>query len=190
MSDNFGSFKWLTGDVNYVDHGGKWYRGIGPRNYHVIELVRLGEGLLDGHNRYNVELSEVDVGALSETKQNGSVPLDDALSSCGWKLDRYESGNIIVNEDGDFIARSEGAGEERFNLVCLETLHGYGNRARFADLYGNNWRKLIREAVSTSRELDPKKHPEAHELAMGKPANALGTSQRNMMLGIIFTKER
>jgi hypothetical protein len=200
MSDNFGSFKWLTGDVNYTDHGGKWYRKVGPRNYHVIELMNWRDvtGYEDDWRKpipeadkppmYNVDLSEVDVGALAETKQNGEVPLVNALKSCGYEIS--EHGNIIQTYDQDFIARPDGAGAERFNLVCLEALHGHGNRARLADLYGNNWRKLMREAISTSRELDPKKNPEEHEAAMNEPANMIGTTQRNMMLGIIFTRDQ
>jgi len=188
MSENFGSFKWLTGDVNYVDHGGTWFRKVGNRNYHVIELRRTTwRTRRRGQSKYNVTLCEVDVGALAETKQNGSVPLVDALRSCGWLLSEY--GCIVNEHDGDFIARSDGAGAENFDMVCLDALHGYGNRAHLADLYGNNWRKLMREAISTSRELDPKKNPEEHEAAMNEPANAIGTTKRNMMLGIIFTRD-
>lgn len=183
MSDNFGSFKWLTGDVNYVDHGGKWYRKVGNRAYHVIELTSWADGE-DAKRKYNVTLCEVDVGALAETKQNGSVPLEDALRSCGWKIDTRRG---IVQEHDDELVCANGI---VFDLVCLEALHGYGNKAHLADLYGNNWRKLIREASQTSRELDPKKNPEAHEEAMVAPGNALGSSKRNMMLGIIFKEDR
>lgn len=185
MSDNFGSFKWLGGDVNYVDHGGTWYRKVGDRNYHVIELQQWND--LDNtreKTRYNVTLCEVDVGALAETKQNGSVPLKDALRSCGWKINTRRG---IVQEHDDELVCANGI---VFDLVCLEALHGHGNKARLADLCGNNWRKLIREASQTSRELDPKKNPEAHEEAMEAPGNGFMSSKRNMMLGIIFTKDR
>ena len=39
------SNKWefLTGDCNYKEYGGKWYKEVNNRCYHVIELINMHE---------------------------------------------------------------------------------------------------------------------------------------------------
>ncbi len=171
---DFGSFKFLTGDVNFTDHGGKWYRKVAPGRYHVIELS-------NGHggSRYNVTLCEVDLFALACPNNEGTAPLCGALRSCGYALDAEQG---IVNEyDGELVAKFGPV----FELVCVEAAHGYGCKAHLSDEYGSNWRKLMKAASRESRSLDD---PDAYAEAMDRPVNALGTSARNYMLGNIFSK--
>jgi len=68
-------FRFLTGDVNYTDYGGKWYRKVASTRYHVIELTNMWQDTKDKTcSQYHVSLSEVDIA---------SSQLQEALDSCG-----------------------------------------------------------------------------------------------------------
>ncbi len=185
MTDKFGSFTFLTGDMNYTDYGGKWYRKVAPGRYHVIELMNWADAV--GENeaaevgaKYNVALSEVDVFALARPNNEGVPPLCGALASCGYEINLSEG--IVQKYDGAQVAPFGPV----FELVCVEAAHGHGNKAPISDENGNNWRKLMRAAVSESRSLDD---AAAHTEAMDRGVNAIGTSAKNYMLGNLFTKE-
>jgi hypothetical protein len=168
MSDDFGAFKFLTGDVNYTDHGGKWCRHVGGRRYHVIELMNWAETVGEREAaeigaKYNVSLREVDLTDL------GDKPIRDALRSCGWEF-APENGDIECEHNGSTVC---GRWEAHFDLVIVEACHGQGSAAPIWDENGNSWRKLIRAAMRESRALD---NPEAHERAMSRPVNAIGST--------------
>jgi hypothetical protein len=54
-------FCFLTGDVNYLDYGGKWYRKVSPTRFHIIELLNMWDATGDtNQEKYYVSLCEVD----------------------------------------------------------------------------------------------------------------------------------
>ena len=173
MSDDFGSFKWLTGDVNYVEHGGKWIRRARvqgnkkARRYHVLELSMLE----DDFEKYNVSLSEIDLDVI------GPEQLSSALRSCGWELDPRRG---VVTEGGIELVVPNGI---VLDSVLVEACHGYGAIAPIDNTSGSNWRKLMVAARAVSKELDVEA---AHETAMDRPVNQLMTSASNYMQGRIF----
>ena len=38
-------WKFLTGDFNWQQYGGSWYRAVGERQYQVIELINLKDAM-------------------------------------------------------------------------------------------------------------------------------------------------
>jgi hypothetical protein len=181
QNNDFGSFKWLTGDVNYTEYGGKWCRKIGPGRYHVITLDRWSEmvGKREAKNRdmdtYNVSLSEVDLKTISEELSDDRTVLHHALKSCGWY---YDSKRGVVDEHSHDLVAPNGPVAE---LVCVEACHGYGAKAPLEEYNGNNWRKLMQEARAYSRELTSDN--EKMQEALDRPVNAIGTSAKDYMLG-------
>jgi len=170
MSKNFGSFKFLTGDVNFADYGGKWCRKVGERRYHVIELLNWEETVGEREASeigatYNVSLSEIDLDQIDTS---------DALKSCGWYLD---SDGLLFSEAGDQIADLETQ-----DLAIVDACHGYGCKAPLSDESGNSYRALIANARKLSRSLDA---PEKRAVALAKPVNALGSTALEYMRGDI-----
>ncbi len=116
--------------------GGKYVRRVGTGRYHIIEWTDMDDACgsdNEGHPRYVVELSEVDVTATpAETLQS-------AIESCGWE-------GIPDNPEAQ-----------------AETLHSYGARAPLHSGSGNNLRKIMRKARAASLELteDPDVYDEA-----------------------------
>lgn len=117
-------FRFLTGDVDYLAYGGKWYRKVADTRYHVIELTNMWEATGDKSiSQYDVELSEIDITCPQ---------LKTAMHSCG--------------PDDEELQDNE--------LVKVEALSSYGAGAPLGSWGGSNARKLIAEARSESRELD------------------------------------
>ncbi len=160
-------FKFLTGDINWSDYGGKFWRrvakGAGPTEgrFHVIEVINWNEHENDPEWTYHVELSEVDLDATSDKQ------LDDALRSCYGEAD-------ALSVEGDPNAAQ----------IKVEALHGYGSRAPLWDRSGNNINKLMKEARAESARLDD---PAAHEEAMNRPVNKLGSTAREYAQGDIYS---
>ena len=146
-------FKFLIGDVDYVEHGGKWYRRTGATAFHIIELMKWEEVCGErgpGDTTYNVSLSEVDI---SDTER-----LKDALSGYGWE------------EEGELP-----------ELAKVEAMHGHGAKAPLEEYNGNAWRKLMQEARADSREI--MSSDEKYEEAMSKPVNKIGSTAREYQHG-------
>ncbi len=153
------NFKFLTGDVNYVDYGGKWYREVRKGCYHIIELTNMPDACgADAIYTYCVDLAEVDVLATSQFQ------LDSALNSCGW----------------DGIHDLEG---RQLELATAEILHGHGNKAPLGQWESNNYLDLMKDARALSRVLDD---PAAHERQMNRPVNQIGSTAREFMQGDIL----
>lgn len=73
-------FRFLTGDANWLDYGGVWSRQVSESRFHFIRLDNMDEACgrdSEGHPRYSIDLSEVDLGEISGRH------LRDALESCG-----------------------------------------------------------------------------------------------------------
>lgn len=173
-SPDFGSFRFLTGDVNYTEYGGKWIRSLGLRRFHVIELLNWSEAVGESESAsmptYNATLSEVDLSAIDCTS---------ALESCGYAL---VDGTIVESHSGDIVASGESV-----DRCLVECCHGYGAAAPLWDESGNNYQRLIRAARAHSRSLDD---AELHSQAMDRPVNRIGTSARSYMLGEFGFKAR
>lgn len=160
-------FKFLIGDVNWSDHGGKFYRqverGATPAGgrFHVMEIMRWSESEEHLTGRYNVSLAEVDLDTMTEEQLHSAmsfVGIDD--------LDEVESDPKIQA------------------LIKLDAYHSYGCKAPLWDESSNNYNKLMAAARAESASLDD---PDAHEDRMLRPVNAIGSTAREFMQGDIQT---
>lgn len=171
-------FRFLTGDVNFADYGGKWWRCVSQGRFHVVELTNMNEACgkdNEGRPTYVVELSEIDLDAIPRKL------VEDALRSCGWKVEAASPAHLFpatVTEDwGEHRVVANGRATE---LCIVETIHGYGARAPLGSWEGNAWRPLMAQARAESRSLDD---PDAYEAAMAKPVNKLGSTAREFAQG-------
>ena len=180
-----GSFKWLSGDVNYTDYGGKWIRRVpATRRYHVIELSRwselVGEREAAGMPTYNLTLKEVDLDLLipDHTERKSESALASALRSCGWYFDPKRG---VVNEsDHDLVCPVGLVLDE----VLVDACHGAGASAPLEDESSNNWQRTFEKLRKRSRELDTEIE---HDRAMERPVNAICTSAQDYMLGKLLS---
>lgn len=146
-------FRVLSGDRNFVDYGGKWYRKVAPGQYHILELTNMKEACgADADSTYCVDLSEIDLCYVSPKT------LRSAVDCCGDKEDP----------------------EKLDELVKVEMLHSYGSSGQLGQWCGNAYKPLMQEAREMSRELND---PEAHEKAMNRTCNRLGSTVRETMVG-------
>jgi hypothetical protein len=163
-------FKVLSGDVDYLSYGGKWYRvvpGTNELRYHIIELINWEDAVgsdADGGPTYNVDLSEVDLGALSAESMRS------AMECCG--------------VDRDYL---EDLDPGQAELMIAECCHSYGCKAPLWSADGNDARKLLAEAKQESRALDD---PDAHDRAMNRTVNAIGSTAAEYMTGDIWSALR
>lgn len=123
-------FKFLTGDVNWLDYGGKWVSqklNNGEFDYWlVIELLNMDDACgrdNEGKDKYNVSLSCVSPG------EAGRENIEKAKECCGW-----EDGAHTLND-----------------LGLVEMLHSYGVSAHLWQADGNNAHKLIRKAKEQAK---------------------------------------
>ena len=115
-------FKFLTGDVNWQEYGGKFISkklNNGEFDYYlIIEVVNWNEQERYPEYTYNVSLSAVSPIEAIESLQS-------AAESYGWTIEELES-----------------YGE----LAVVECLSSYGAQAHLWDDNGNNLKILMREA--------------------------------------------
>ncbi len=154
-------FKFWTGDVNWLDHGGTWIRKVGDRRYHFICLTNMDEAVgsdNEGRPKYVVELSEVDLEQISSKVQVS------AWHSC----------------DGDSMAGDDEISSERGDQLIASCCFDYGAKAPLHSVDTDSAHKGIRECKAESKRLD-----DAHErgLAMTKPVNAIGSTAKEYMTG-------
>lgn len=119
-------FKWLTGDTSFPDYGGKFYRKIDKRRYHIIELFDMVDacGKECEDQPWNVQLGEVDIDALPKELLNSAI-------------------------------KSWGAEDESLSeLVLVECIFSYGSYAPLGQWNGKNYKKLMKEARQESYALD------------------------------------
>ena len=113
------NFQFLTGDVNWKDYGGKWFREIDPHEYYIIEFINwenaTGEEFNHG-NRYYVEGRLIDLSPGSSWHKN----IKNALESYGIEK-----------------------GEELTEIMILEAVDGYMGGDRVYEELGNNAEKLL-----------------------------------------------
>lgn len=158
QSDDIGGgFKFLVGDVNWKDYGGKWYKPVaGTTRYHIIEFTNMDEACgrdNDGCPPYVVELSEVDTD---------NDQLEDAMRCCGF-------------DDAEY---------QRDSPAAAEALHSYGAKSPLweSGATGNAF-KALAAAKRESRAL--MRDASAYESAMDRPVNAIGSTAREYGSGDI-----
>lgn len=164
-------FEFLTGDVCWEDHGGCWYRQVSPSCFHVVRIFNWEEEVGEEDGGYHVALSEVDTDNAERIKP--------ALDSCGYALDR--DGVIYTQHSGDVLCEADD--EKSRRLILCECMHGYGAYAPIEDFDGPEFEPLFAAAVKASNELV--EDPDAHEAAMNRPVNKLGSTAREYANGDI-----
>jgi hypothetical protein len=144
-------FRWLTGDVNWNDHGGMWIRpGSYSGSFEVVEFMPWSE--LDSSadcGVYNVQIANVDLdsagGYSGPHDKNATMSqrstLENALRSCGWEL--QADGSILDPHSGDEIATRE---SRHYTDILVECLHRFGHKDVSADISGDNAYALLRQA--------------------------------------------
>ena len=147
-------FKFLTGDVNWLNYGGKWISqklSDGKFNYFlVIELINWEDacGELSNGNKYNVSLAIVSPESVGEEKINK------AKESMG--LDSKEL-------------------DEK---TTVEILHSYGLKADIWGENGNNAHKLINLAKKEANSVEL-----MVDVYLDKQLNKIGSTAREIMVG-------
>lgn len=164
-------FDWLTGDMGWEDHGGKWCRRIGEGSlFHVVEIFNWVETVGEAEapdDTYHVSLSEVDTD--DEDRAKG------ALESCSFHFD--EDGSIIA--DGDIIADIKD--EDQWRRVVCEAMSGYGASAPLEQWGGDDYKELFAKAVAESNLMIDDE--DAYEERMESPCNRLGSTRREYARG-------
>lgn len=118
MVDN--RFHWLTGDVNYREYGGTWYRRDDDTTFTIVEMVNMEDATGDIKNgKYLAIVSEVDI----------SNPIRNAEALKSWGISVQEA-----MEDITLLVSAH---------VCYGSTQIWHN-------YGNNFYKLLREAKQSS----------------------------------------
>ena len=116
-------WQFLTGDVDYMTYGEKWYRQVGDTVYHVIELVNMHDATGETEQPvYHVNLQQIDLSIAD---------LDSALSCCGWIKDDVTDPRMLVD--------------------AVSSYGQYAPMGGNYD--GNNYRKLLAEAKRESKRL-------------------------------------
>jgi len=145
-------FRFLTGDVNWQEYGGKFVSkrlNNGEFAYWlVIEVVNLRDACDDDNNdEYAVSLLSV------SPTEAGQTNVDAALSCCGFndeELTQADSGN---------------------ELIKVEALAGYGIFATLWSETGNNLNQLMRDARAQANASQL-----LYGFMMDSPQNRIGSS--------------
>ena len=158
-------FHFLTGDVNYLDYGGKWISNVqnngskedgGFDYYFVIELINwvnsVGEreaAEIKGKPKYNVCLSVV------SPHEAGEENIQAAYSCCGIEEEMLES---IKKQGKRALAEAQ-----------VEVLHSYSGGVSVWQSNGSNWKALMREARQQAQV-----NGLMFGFAMDRPVNRIG----------------
>ena len=115
-------FTWLSGDVNYLDYGGKWFYNTKVEGYYlVMELINLLENDSQSTERYMIELSIVNCRKVEPDKMRS------VKSFCGIDDD---------NLPEDYL---------------VECCHSYGLKSVEYSATGNNYKQLRKECLDAAR---------------------------------------
>lgn len=162
-------FEFLTGDVNWEDHGGKWFRRVSEDRFHVVEIFNWEETVGEAEapdETYYVGLTEVDT----------SLDPKSALDSCGFEL--HEDGSISC-DSGDIMAEADDKDRQLF-IIC-ECMSGYGQSASLEQWDGDSLEELFTSAIEESNLMAD--NEEAYEKRMESPGNRIGSTRREMQRG-------
>jgi hypothetical protein len=135
-------FRFLTGDVNWLDYGGKWYRKVADTRYHVIDLTNMWDATGDkSAPQYNVSLLEVDITSLQlknaisgydEDLQDNELVKVDALASYGagaplWTQYGGNSKKLLAEARGESRSLDD---PEKYEEAMSRPVNAIGSTAR------------------------------------------------------------
>lgn len=168
------TFDFLTGDMDWEEYGGSWYRKVDHR-FHVVKIFDWREAVgedeaseIDG--THHIELVEVDT--------NDEDRIKPALECCGYYAD--EDGNIVC-DSGDMLAELKD--EDTWRLIVCEAMVSYGSFANIHDYSGSDLDKMFATMLAESNQMVD--NPGAYERRMNRPVNAIGSTAREMQRGDI-----
>ena len=151
--DKMSKWQFLTGDVNYKDYGGKWYRQVKGEIYHIVELVNIeeatGKSVTD---KYFVNLQEIDLDLISQKD------LKSAIESCE------------LQEDIEITP-----------IITIDILSAYGRYTPMGNWEGNNYREVIKQAKAESNRLST--DSDYRERQLDRPVNRIGSTAREFGAG-------
>lgn len=150
-------FKWLTGDVDWIDYGGKW---ISPKQtneeweyYLVIDFTNMRDMCSpEAHASYHVSLDVVSPAAVGDDKMR------QAITDCGLPDDQI--GNVVS---------------------LVEVLHTNGLYAVAWSRGGNNARKMLAEARHWANRV-----PQLFAFYMDRPQNKIGSTGWDLVRGDVM----
>jgi len=151
-------FRFLTGDINWLDYGAKWISkrfNNGDWDYWlVLELTNMWEATGEQDQpKYNVTLSAVSPEAAKDNMQA-------ALKCCG------------LEGESDLT-----------DLMKVEVLHTYGTSAPLKQWNGGNAHKLLKEAKHEAQLAEM-----LFGFYMDSPKNAIGSTGWDFISGDLFPK--
>jgi hypothetical protein len=163
-----------------ADETGKWGRKVAHTRWHVIHSHEWDEDDNPGY-KYTVDLSEIDLTDLERAQE--------AARSCGWEIRLNKAGKGLLLEGVPLHIEVPYTGvimdDPKIVVRALvEAMHDFGAKAPLGQWNGNNRGALRKLARDESLQLDD---PQAHEEAMGRPVNALGSTAREYARGDIVS---
>jgi hypothetical protein len=147
-------WEFLSGDMNWEEYDGSWYYCVGSQKYYVLRLI-----YLQGHDplfddKYCCEVLYVDLKAA------GKDSIQDAMDFCGI-------------ED---VSKVEPA-------WLVDALVSYGTYATLDSVFGDAYPLRIRAAARRIADNFIDSDKKLLSKALNKPANAIGSTARDMMKG-------
>jgi len=164
-------WKFLTGDVNWEDYGGKWAKKAWDNSWWILRFENCEEWG-DGATGYSCDIQRID---LLEVPGDTLVS---ALSSCGWAYSQEEQG-IVCSHSDDVVVKFT---DKHFELVLIDCLSGYGCYAPMGSVTGESYPDLVRAAGHNAAD-EMMADSVATARALAKPANALGATAADFGCG-------
>ena len=110
-------FKFLMGDINFTQYGGKFFKDLDDDNFHIIEIIPT-----EHHMRRSEMLNPVDYWVTLSCVWLDDDALDSALNCCGYNEDYYKE---ITQE------------------MKLDALHSYHGGDMITNIEGNDLKKML-----------------------------------------------
>jgi len=156
-------FTWLSGDVNYLDYGGKWVSqkfNNGNDYWFILALDNMYDACGDdAEYKYSMQLKVVAPSLVSQDKMKS------ALSSWGLDLDDLTTDQYGDSKPYDY-------------MLAIEVLESYGTYSQEFSDEGNNYKALRSDAIAAAREF--LKHDNAR---LSSSKNKLYATGLDMMAG-------
>jgi hypothetical protein len=112
-------FHWLTGDVNFREYGGTWYRYDGDSCYTIVEANNMYWCCGDvSEGKYLVTINTIDMSSLS---------FSNVSSACH-----------SIGEPVEEVMKNQ--------LLLVEVCNSYGLSDRISHKFGNNFYALLKWA--------------------------------------------
>lgn len=157
-------WKFLTGDVNWEDHGGMWCRQSPDGAWWVVRFENCSDWG-DGATGYECSVLRVSIPEVPAEEIHA------ALRSCGWEVCLTQMA-IVAPYSGDIIAK---VGSPAFDLVLLDALIGYGTYSPMGSETRESRPTRVRAAGRRLAE-SMMVNTEETAAALAKPVNALGAT--------------